>query len=104
MKQITERDQFDRVKVRYERDHWTEYFTIELDFLFVQHAAEGDAIKRFFLPVYRNEMRAAWVCWVWPLAPFVLFGIALGRAFSSLWSDVIWAVDTWRDWVSTSHN
>ena len=77
------------ISIKYIREHWHEWL-----WLFV---GEGQAVPHFYLPTHRDYQRAGFIAWIMPLAPFVLFFVALWRGFINFWSDCIWAVERWRN-------
>lgn len=91
-----------KVHTDFKRENWKEYFKIfvHTDYLIARclyrQSDEYEAIPWFMLPVYKDDMRDGWICWVWPLAPFVLIGVASYRALLSFWKDLIKVINLWR--------
>jgi len=68
----------------YIREHWYEWFYVVVD--------EGEMRPRFYLPVERCINRRAYLCWIFPLAPFVVLLRIVQHASWSVWQDFIgWA-------------
>ena len=82
-----------RTTTHYIREHWHEWL-----WLFVSEVGAGETCPHFYLPVYRSDMRAGFVAWIIPLAPFVLVTVALYRAFWTFWRDCLWAVERWKEY------
>lgn len=74
--------------VSYIRERWHEWLWVEV--------SEGYAVPHFYLPTYRHKHKLSMVCWIIPLAPFVLVFVALKEAFWHFWMDCVWMVDKWR--------
>lgn len=50
---------------------------------------EGALIPPFYLPVYKEHERYAIECWIFPLAPFVLFWRILRGVSWKIWNDLL---------------
>jgi len=70
-----------RIVVRYTREHWREFFMVEV--------GHGHAYPRFFLPTHRSYMRGTTYTWIFPLAPFVLLFVILRGALWNIWRDLM---------------
>lgn len=80
-----------KVSVKYIREHWHEWLWIDIDI------GQGYAIPHFYLPTHKRAYSHSMVCWIIPLAPFVLLAIALYRALWEFWKDCVWMVKEWKD-------
>lgn len=50
---------------------------------------QGEMIPPFYLPVYEHQQMYALECWIFPLAPFVLFYRITSNMFWALWRDLV---------------
>lgn len=88
-----------RFKIDIIRDNWKEYLWVFVEWCYILDRVErGRSVRWFMLPVYRQYDRAGWVCWIIPLAPFVLVFVAVLRAFRALWADLIYTIEEWKNW------
>lgn len=64
-----------------QRESWVEWVRAE------RH--QGERYPKFFLPVKRDYHSGVMICWIFPLAPFVLFGALVAAASRSVWGDLL---------------
>jgi hypothetical protein len=74
---------------KYIRENWKEYFQIYVTGVLIKSKREGDMIPRFYLPIWKTYDRYYVECWIFPLAPFVLFWRILQQVTKIIWSDLI---------------
>lgn len=82
-----------KIKVTHTRENWKEWFRF---FKVIHEVGEGGCYPRFYLPVYRDYPRGDYMCWIIPLAPFVLVTVAIKRALYQVWCELISIIDKWQ--------
>ena len=84
-------------KITFTRESWKEWFYIVISSTYIAYELEeGARIAPFYLPVYRREEMDAWVCFLTPIAPFVLILVAMKRGITSFWRDLVFTVHEWK--------
>jgi hypothetical protein len=84
-----------QIKIKYGGIYIKETLEFWYKYLVV-HCSEGNMRPRFFLPVRRSYQRNTTECWIFPLAPFVLFYFLVSTALWAIWEDLIITLDSFK--------
>lgn len=85
----------------YKAQDWTEHFRIYVSGLLIRSKREGDMMPRFYLPVWKSMDRDAIECWIFPLAPFVLFWRITSHVLWIIWRDLLDFLYMLYKWTNT---
>ncbi len=71
----------------FSREFWYERFKVKVSFRLWKQ--EGVCLPRFYLPVGRKIETGEIECWVFYLAPFVIFWRIIKGSMWNLWRDLV---------------